>query len=141
MRYLFEDYTFDTERRELHRGADAVSITPQVFDLLEYLIRNRERVVSKDDLINAVWNGRIVSDAALTTRLNAARSAIGDTGEKQHLIKTLPRKGFRFVGAVQEEQRPAIEPAGSAAHGDATPTQAFSATSVHRSAAIRQPQR
>jgi DNA-binding response OmpR family regulator len=78
LRYLFEDYTFDTERRELHRGADAVSITPQVFDLLEYLIRNRERLVSKDDLINAVWNGRIVSDAALTTRLNAARSAIGD---------------------------------------------------------------
>ena len=105
MRYLFEDYTFDTERRELHRGADAVSITPQVFDLLDYLIRNRERVVSKDDLISAVWNGRIVSDAALTTRLNAARSAIGDTGEKQHLIKTLPRKGFRFVGAVQEDQR------------------------------------
>ena len=78
-------------------------ITPQVFDLLEYLIRNRERVVSKDDLISAVWNGRIVSDAALTTRLNAARSAIGDTGEKQHLIKTLPRKGFRFVGTVQED--------------------------------------
>jgi TolB-like protein len=102
LRYLFEDYTFDTERRELHRGADAVSITPQVFDLLDYLIRNRERVVSKDDLISAVWNGRIVSDAALTTRLNAARSAIGDTGEKQRLIKTLPRKGLRFVGAVQE---------------------------------------
>ena len=99
MRYLFEDYTLDTERRELHRGADAVSIAPQVFDLLDYLIRNRERVVSKDDLISAVWNGRIVSDAALTTRLNAARSAIGDSGEEQRLIKTLPRKGFRFVGA------------------------------------------
>ena len=123
MRYLFEDYTFDTERRELHRGVDAVSITPQVFDLLEYLIRNRERVVSRDDLINAVWNGRIVSDAALTTRLNAARNAIGDTGEKQHLIKTLPRKGFRFVGAVQEAQRPAIEPVGSAAqNGDSAPS-------------------
>ena len=104
LRYLFEDYTLDTERRELHRGADAVSITPQVFDLLDYLIRNRERVVSKDDLISAVWNGRIVSDAALTTRLNAARSAIGDSGEKQRLIKTLPRKGFRFVGQVREEQ-------------------------------------
>ena len=125
MRYLFEDYTFDTERRELHRGADAVSITPQVFDLLEYLIRNRERVVSRDDLINAVWNGRIVSDAALTTRLNAARSAIGDTGEKQRLIKTLPRKGFRFVGTVREAHRPAIEPIGSAAqNGDTAPTQA-----------------
>ena len=74
MRYLFEEYAFDTDRRELHRGADVVSVAPQVFDLLDYLIRNRERVVSKDDLINAIWNGRIVSDAALTTRLNAARS-------------------------------------------------------------------
>ncbi|MDA9503493.1 adenylate cyclase 3 [Bradyrhizobium sp. CCBAU 11386] len=102
MRYLFEDYAFDPDRRELHRGADVVSIAPQVFDLLDYLIRNRERVVSKDDLINAVWNGRSVSDAALTTRLNVARSAIGDSGEQQRLIKTLPRKGFRFVGQVRE---------------------------------------
>ena len=107
MRYLFEEYAFDTDRRELHRGADVVSVAPQVFDLLDYLIRNRERVVSKDDLINAIWNGRIVSDAALTTRLNAARSAIGDSGEEQRLIKTLPRKGFRFVGTVREAQRPA----------------------------------
>jgi TolB-like protein len=80
LRYLFEEYAFDTDRRELHRGADLVSVAPQVFDLLDYLIRNRERVVSKDDLINAIWNGRIVSDAALTTRLNAARTAIGDSG-------------------------------------------------------------
>jgi adenylate cyclase len=76
-----------------------------VFDLLDYLIRNRERVVSKDDLINAVWNGRSVSDAALTTRLNVARSAIGDSGEEQRLIKTLPRKGFRFVGQVREARK------------------------------------
>ena len=102
MRYLFEDYTLDAERRELHRGADIVPVAPQVFDLLEYLIRNRKRVVSKDDLINAVWNGRSVSDAALTTRLNAARCAIGDSGEEQRLIKTFPRKGFRFVGQVRE---------------------------------------
>jgi TolB-like protein/Tfp pilus assembly protein PilF len=105
LRYLFENYAFDTDRRELHRGADVVSIAPQVFDLLDYLIRNRERVASKDDLIKAIWNGRIVSDAALTTRLNVARNAIGDSGEKQHLIKTLPRKGFRFVGTVREVQR------------------------------------
>ena len=102
MSYCFEEFAFDIDRRELHRGAEVVSITPQVFDLLEYLIRNRERVVSKDELINAVWNGRIVSDAALTTRLNAVRAAIGDTGEEQRLIKTLPRKGFRFVGQVRE---------------------------------------
>ena len=102
MRYFFEEYAFDTDCRELHRGADVVSVTPQVFDLLAYLIHNRERVVSKDDVIDAIWNGRIVSDAALTTRLNAARTAIGDSGEEQRLIKTLPRKGFRFVGQVQE---------------------------------------
>jgi adenylate cyclase len=105
VRYLFEDYAFDTDRRELHRGADVVPTAPQVFDLLDYLIRNRERVVSKDDLVSAVWNGRIVSDMALTTRLNAARSAIGDSGDEQRLIKTLPRKGFRFVGVVREGDR------------------------------------
>jgi len=65
-------------------------------------------VVSKDDLLAAVWNGRIVSDSALTTRINAARTAIGDSGEKQRLIRTLPRKGLRFVGAVREDQQGAI---------------------------------
>ena len=104
MRYFFEEYAFDTDRRELHRGLDIVPVAPQVFDLLEYLIRNRERVVSKDDLIGAIWEGRVVSDAALTTRVNVARCVIGDSGEEQRLIKTLPRKGFRFVGAVQETQ-------------------------------------
>ena len=104
MRYLFENFALDTDRRELHRGPDVVSIAPQVFDLLEYLIRSRERVVSKDDLINAVWGSRIVSDAALTTRLNAARSAIGDSGEEQRLIKTLPRKGFRFIGRFRRRE-------------------------------------
>ena len=104
LRYLFENYVFDTDRRELHRGADIVAIAPQVFDLLDFLIRNRERVVSKDDLIEAVWSGRSVSDAALTTRLNAARSAVGDSGQEQRLIKTLPRKGFRFVGSIRQEQ-------------------------------------
>ena len=104
MRYLFENYALDTERRELHRGAEIVPVAPQVFDLLGYLISNRERVVSKDDLIGAIWNGRCVSDAALTTRLNAARSVLGDSGEEQRLIRTLPRKGFRFVGAAREER-------------------------------------
>ncbi len=106
MRYFFEDYALDTDRRELRRGPTVVPTAPQVFDLLDYLIRNRERVISKDDLVNAIWNGRIVSDAALTTRLNAVRNLIGDTGEHQRLIKTLPRKGFRFVGAVHEGDRP-----------------------------------
>jgi adenylate cyclase len=104
---MFEDCVLDIDKRELRRGVDAVSITPQVFDLLDYLIRNRGHVVSKDDLISTIWQGRIVSDAALTTRLNAARTAIGDSGEEQRLIKTLPRKGFRFVGSVLEQQESA----------------------------------
>jgi TolB-like protein len=116
LRYLFEDYALDTDRRELHRGPDVLPVAPQVFDLLSYLIRNRGRVVSKDDLIRAIWNGRAVSDAALTTRLNVARCAIGDTGETQRFIKTLPRKGFRFVGAVEEDRQGSVPQAGSAAH-------------------------
>src|SRR5258705_13468182 len=126
LRYLFEDFVLDIDRRELRRGADVLPTTPQVFDLLDYLIRHRERVVSKDDLISAIWNGRIVSDAALTTRLNAARSAIGDDGERQRLIKTLPRKGFRFIGALHEGQRPEAVRISSAAQNDTTAQRPFS---------------
>jgi TolB-like protein len=118
LRYLFEDFVLDTDRRELRRGSDLLPVTPQVFDLLDYLLRNRERVVSKDDLIAAVWGGRIISDAALTTRINVVRNVIGDNGKNQQLIKTFPRKGFRFVGAVTEELVSAT------ATTAATPTQA-----------------
>jgi TolB-like protein len=102
LRYLFEGFALDVDKRELCRGADVVSIAPQALDLLVHLIRNRERVVSKDDLISAIWGGRVITDAALATRLNSARVAIGDSGEEQRLIKTLQRKGFRFVGTVLE---------------------------------------
>ena len=108
MLYLFEDFRLDSNRRELYRAASQISVEPKVFDLLVHVIRNREHVVSKDDLIAAVWKGRIVSESALTTCINAARTAIGDSGEAQRLIKTLPRKGIRFVGLVrQEEGKPA----------------------------------
>jgi adenylate cyclase len=103
MLYLFDDYALDTERRELRRSDGLLSVEPKVFDLLVYLIGNRERVVSKEDLIAGVWMGRAVSDSALTSCINAARSVVGDSGELQRLIKTLPRKGVRFVGAVREE--------------------------------------
>ena len=103
MRYRFEDYVLDAARRELRRGAELIAVEPQVFDLLDYLIRHRDCVVSKDDLMAAVWNGRIVSESALTSRINSARAAIGDSGEGQRLIKTLRGKGFRFIGVVSEE--------------------------------------
>ena len=104
MLYSFEDFSLDTARRELRRSGTLISLQPQVFDLLEYLIRNRERVVDKDDLLAAVWKGRIVSEWNLSTRINAARSAIGDSGEGQRLIRTAHGKGFRFVGVVHEEE-------------------------------------
>ena len=104
MRFVFEDYVLDPDRRELTRGSEAISIGPQVFDLLLYLVRNREHVVSKDDLLDGVWGGRIVSESTLTSHINAVRSAIGDRGEEQRLIRTIARKGFRFVGDVREAQ-------------------------------------
>ena len=104
MLYSFEDFSLDTARRELRRGGAPIELQPQVFDLIEYLIRNRERVVSKDDLLAAVWNGRIVSESTLGTRITAARSAIGDSGEEQRLLRTAYGKGIRFVGAVREEE-------------------------------------
>ncbi|UCI10383.1 winged helix-turn-helix domain-containing tetratricopeptide repeat protein [Mesorhizobium sp. B1-1-8] len=103
MPYHFEDFALDGDRRELRRGNDLIPVEPQVFDLLQYLIRNRERVVSKDDLVDVVWQGRIVSDATLASRVNAARSALGDSGEEQRLIRTILRRGLRFVGSVREE--------------------------------------
>lgn len=103
MRWVFDDCVLDVERRELRRAGAPAAVEPQVFDLLVYLIRNRGRVVSKDDLLQSVWQGRIVSDSALANRINAARAAVGDNGERQTLIRTLPRKGFRFVGNVAVE--------------------------------------
>jgi TolB-like protein len=110
--YFFEAYALDPGTRELRRGSDLVALEPQVFDLLVFLIENRERVVSKDDLIAAVWQGRVVSDSTLTSRINAARKAIGDSGERQSTIRTIARKGFRFVGTMRDA-RPAAatEPA------------------------------
>jgi TolB-like protein len=106
VQFLFADHVLDTDRRELRRGGEGLAVEPQVFDLLVYLVGNRDRVVSKDDLIGAVWGGRAVSDSTLTSRINAARKAIGDSGEEQKLIRTVARKGLRFVGAVREQQQP-----------------------------------
>ena len=114
MPYHFEDFALDGERRELRRGNELVPVEPQVFDLLQFLIRNRERVVSKDDLVDAVWQGRIVSDATLASRVNAARNALQDSGEEQRLVRTILRRGFRFVGTVREEGGPDDDGTGAA---------------------------
>ena len=101
MQFFFADHTLDTDTRELCRSGTPISIQPQVFDLLSYLVQNRDRVLSKDDLLSALWGGRIVADSTLATHINAARRAIGDNGEEQALIRTFARKGVRFVGKVQ----------------------------------------
>ncbi len=110
MIYSFDSYTLDTGTRELRRGAESVALEPQVFDLLVLLIDNRDRVVSKDDIIASVWHGRIVSESTLGSRINAARKAIGDSGASQKLIRTIARKGVRFVGALSDEPSPAATP-------------------------------
>lgn len=101
MRLAFGEYVLDPDRRELKQGPNQIALEPQVFDVLLHLIRNRDKVVTRDDLIEAVWNGRIVSESTLTSRVNAARKAVADSGEQQALIKTYPRRGFRFVADVQ----------------------------------------
>jgi TolB-like protein/Flp pilus assembly protein TadD len=101
--YNFEDYSLDVDRQELRRGGNLVDVEPQVLDLLQYLIRNRERIVSKEDLIANVWNGRIVSDSTLTSGITSARQVIGDSGDYQRLIRTVARKGIRFIGDVEEK--------------------------------------
>lgn len=100
MIFLFEDFTLDSERRELRAGGTIVPMEPQVFDLLVYLIEKRNRVVSKDELIESVWGGRIVSESTLDSRINAVRRALGDSGKEQRLVRTAARKGIRFVGEI-----------------------------------------
>jgi len=96
----FEDYVLDPDRRELRRAGTLVAVEPQVFDLIHFLVRNRDRVVTRDNLLDAIWNGRVVSESTLASRINAARRALNDSGKEQRLIRTVARKGVRFVGAV-----------------------------------------
>ncbi|MBX6373244.1 MAG: winged helix-turn-helix domain-containing protein [Acetobacteraceae bacterium] len=114
MRLVFAGHEMDLRRQELRRAdGEVVHVEPQVFDLLVHLVRNRDRVVSKDELFETIWQGRIVSEAALSSRINAARKAIGDDGDRQELIRTIHRRGFRFVGEARELE----DPDGGAASG------------------------
>ena len=103
MTFAFGHCEIHCDRRELHRNGTVIRVEPQVFDVLVHLVRHRDRVVSKEELIRAVWDGRSVSDDALTSRVSAARRAIGDTGAEQRLIRTVTRRGFRFVADVRED--------------------------------------
>jgi DNA-binding winged helix-turn-helix (wHTH) protein/pimeloyl-ACP methyl ester carboxylesterase len=102
MVFVFGDCEIHCERRQLRRDRVDVHVEPQVFDVLVHLVRHRNRVVSKEELIGAVWDGRSVSDDTLTSRVSAARRAIGDSGAEQRLIRTVTRRGFRFVGDARE---------------------------------------
>lgn len=112
MHLAFSGYEVDLDRHELRCGSEVVHVEPQVFDLLVHLVRNRDRVVSKDELFETIWQGRFVSEAALSSRINAARKAVGDDGNRQALIRTIHKRGFRFVGEVEERDAgAAAEPA------------------------------
>ena len=104
----FGDHRLDIKRRELRRGTELIDLEPKVFDLLAFLVQHRDRVVSKDDLLQEVWGGRIVSESTVTTRINAVRRALGDDGTAQRLVRTFTRKGIRFVGEVTEMSDPAL---------------------------------
>ena len=125
MQYRFAEFEIDLSQQELRRLGLAVHIEPQVFDLIVHLVRNRDRIVSKDELIETIWNGRIISEAALSSRINGARRALGDNGADQALIRTLHKRGFRFVGDVQTVGAPDTDakaarlvPGNSVASGD-----------------------
>src|SRR5262245_1596915 len=128
LRIQFGDRLLDTDRRELMRGSELIPMGPQAFDLLVYLVQNRARVVSKDDILEAVWGGRAVSDSTLTSHINFVRKAVGDSGDEQRLIRTVARKGFRFVGDATEQPAandPASLPAEHASERAVAPTVAL----------------
>ena len=119
LQFHFANHQLDTDRRELRRGGEIVAVEPQVFDLLVHLVRHRDHVVTKDDLFEHIWQGRIVSESTLTSRINAARKAVGDSGHAQSVIRTIARKGFRFVGEVRMPA--AAAPPAATGAGDVSP--------------------
>jgi DNA-binding winged helix-turn-helix (wHTH) protein/predicted ATPase len=102
MIYAFGDYELDVPRYELRYAGKPVKLEPQVFNVLAYLIQHRDRVVTKEELLGQLWPGRFVSEATLTSRVTAARRAVGDRGREQRLIQTLHGRGYRFIASVEE---------------------------------------
>ncbi|MEO1167959.1 MAG: alpha/beta fold hydrolase [Pseudomonadota bacterium] len=118
MIYRFDHFTLDAARFELRREGEPLAAEPQVLSLLILLVENRERLVGKDEVIEKVWNGRIVSDAAVTSRIKSARQLLDDDGSRQRYIRTVRGKGFRFIGEVEEVSAEAGQ---TEAHGDGAP--------------------
>jgi pimeloyl-ACP methyl ester carboxylesterase/class 3 adenylate cyclase/DNA-binding winged helix-turn-helix (wHTH) protein len=114
MRYGFGEVTLDTDTYELRTGGRLVDVEPQVFDVLAYLVANRDRVVPKGELLDAVWGDRFVSESALTTRIKQARQAVGDDGQAQRVVRTLHGRGYRFVAPLDGAGPAAPEPAATA---------------------------
>lgn len=100
MIFAFGEWELDSELYELRRNGRACKIEPQVFDLLHLLLRNRDRVVGRDEIIDQIWDGRIVSEATISTCVKSARQTVGDNGAAQRLIRTIHGRGFRFVGEI-----------------------------------------
>ena len=111
MRIVFDTFIVDSAARELRRDGDIVLVEPKVFDLLLYLIERRERMVSKDELVATLWQGRFISDAAISSAVSAARRALGDNGRNQRYLRTIHGRGFRFVGALEGVGSGALHPA------------------------------
>ena len=102
MKYAFDKFLVDTSPRELKASGDPVAVEPKVLDVLVHLIENSNRVVSKDELVEVVWQGRFVSDAAVSSAIKAARRVVGDTGSDQRMVKTMHGRGYRFVAPLVE---------------------------------------
>src|SRR5712671_5790768 len=100
MIYSVGSYLIDKDRFEIRRDGENVAVEPQVFDLLLLLLENRDRIVTRDEIIEKIWKGRFISDSAISSRIKSTRSAVGDDGKLQLVIRTVNRRGFRFVGEV-----------------------------------------
>ena len=122
MNFRFGQYDIDLAQQELRCAGEAVPVEPQVFDVLVYLVQHRDRIISKDELFETVWQGRVVSDAALNSRISAARRAVGDDGSAQKVIRTIHKRGFRFVAEVEPDAAPAVVPSSEEARADDAPT-------------------
>ncbi len=104
MIFQFNQITLDTAQYRLCTSNDPISVEPQVFDLLVYLIENRERVVTRDELLDNLWKGKVVTDSALGARLKGARKAVDDSGKRQQVIQTIHGRGYQFIAGVKESK-------------------------------------